>query len=86
MTIERPAVVDTRLRGWPLDLAAAAAVTIALVAVSGQIPPGEGERRIDAVGYALVVVAGAAMALCRRLPAVALAAATVALALHVLGD
>lgn len=86
MTIERPALVDIRLRGWPLDVAAAAVVTIGLVAVSGHIPPVEGERGLDALGYVLVVVAGAAMALCRRLPAVALAVTTVVVAFYILGD
>ena len=86
MTIERPVVLDIRLRGWPLDVAAAAVVTVALVAVSGHIPPGEGERGIDVLGYVLVVLAGAAMALCRRLPAVALVVTTVVLTFYILGD
>ena len=74
------------MRAWVLDVGAAAAVTVALMVASSHIPVGDGERGLDTAGYLLLVAAGGAMALCRRLPAVAVGVVTVALALHVLRD
>ncbi len=77
---------EPRSRGWILDLGGSAVVTVALLVVSSHIPPAVDEREIDLFGYALLAAAGGAMALCRRLPAAALAVVTLALVAYVLAD
>ena len=84
-----PAAVPRRAkRSWTLahDAGVAALVTVFLVAVTSRIPPGGGEQSMDELGYVVLVGAGAAMGLCRRWPAGAVAMVTVALAVYLLGD
>ena len=73
-------------RAWLVDLAAAAAVVAALLLVTAHIPVADGERGLDALGIVLLVAAGGAMALCRRLPAAAVAVTAVALGSYVVRD
>src|SRR5262249_36071492 len=56
------------LRIWAVDVAAGAVLATIFVAVSGHIPPASDQRHLDALGYALLVSAGAAVALWRRWP------------------
>ncbi len=65
---------------WP-DLAAAALATVFLVLVTGQIEPSAQEQGLDAFGYALLVAAGASLALCRRRPVAVLTVVTRTIAL-----
>lgn len=67
---------------WP-DVAAAALVTVFLVLVTGQIEPSAQEQALDAFGYALLVAAGASLALCRHRPVAVLTVVTVVLAAYV---
>ncbi len=73
-------------RSWTLDAGLAVLAIAFLVLVTTHIPPGPGERSIDAVGYAVLVIAGASVVLCRRWPAAALAVVTAALAVYLLRD
>ena len=61
------------LRGWAPDMAIAAVVATVLVVVSAHVPVTSGARALDAPGYALLVVTGIFMGLCRRLPRTTLA-------------
>jgi signal transduction histidine kinase len=59
---------DGRLR----DLAGAAVLTAFFLLASGHNQPPSGGHTLDALGYLLLVLAGAAVALCRRFPRTAL--------------
>lgn len=50
-----------RVAGWARDAVLAVVTTVLLVAVSAHIPPGAGQRAMDAAGYALLVLAGLSM-------------------------
>ncbi|HEV2890185.1 MAG TPA: histidine kinase [Frankiaceae bacterium] len=63
-------------------LAAAAVVTAFLVLVTRHIPPARGDARLDALGYALFVAAGASVALGRWVPRLTLGLVTVVLVLY----
>ncbi len=69
---------------WALDAVVAALVTAFLVLATSQIQPGEHDRALDALGYALLVIAGASLALCRRRPGVVVAVVTFVLGAYVL--
>ena len=75
-----------RSPGWVADVVGAAAATVAMMVITSHITPGGGERELDTFGYGLLVAAGAAMALCRRLPSVAAAIVALALSMYVLRD
>jgi signal transduction histidine kinase len=64
------------------DVALGAFVVAALVMITRGINAAEDERVLDPVGYACLVVAGAALALRRRLPAVALLLASAAVGVY----
>jgi signal transduction histidine kinase len=70
-------------RSWAPDLLGAALVTAFLILVSGRIEPGVDERALDPFGYALLVVAGGALALCRRRPGVVVGVITVVLGSYI---
>jgi signal transduction histidine kinase len=67
-----------RLPGWVPDALAAVIAAGVLVAAAGHAHGPTG-RPLDPLGYALIVVAGASMGLCRRWPQVAAAVVTVVL-------
>jgi signal transduction histidine kinase len=72
-----------RLTGSDLfDVALGASLAAALVAITRGIDAAEGERLLDAVAYACLVVAGASLAVRRRFPAVALLLASAAVGLY----
>lgn len=65
--------------GWGGELVVAALTAVALVVVSGHIPAGQGARRLDLVGFGLLVAAGVSMGVCRRWPRAATVVVTVVL-------
>ena len=67
------------LRIWAVDVAAGAVLAGIFVAVSAHIPPASDQRHLDALGYALLVSAGASVALWRRWPQVVVGVATAVL-------
>jgi signal transduction histidine kinase len=67
------------LRGWALDITAGVVLTGVFVLVSSHIEPSANGRHLDALGYALLVVAGGAIALSRRRPHVAVGLVTLVL-------
>ena len=69
---------------WALDVVVAAGITSFLVLAGSHIEPGARDRSLDAFGYALIVLAGSSLALCRRRPRVAVGAITVALGAYLL--
>jgi len=75
-------------RAWPpaVDLAVAAVTVAFLLAVSGQLEPGGGERAPDGAAAALAVVAGGALAFRRRRPAATVAVVTAAVAAYAAAD
>ena len=70
--------------GWALDIIAAALVTAFLILASSHLAPTGDDRRLDVLGYALIITAGASMVLCRRWPGVAVGIVTVVLATYLL--
>ena len=58
------------------DAVGAALTTAFLVVVTRHIPPGPGERALDAAGYALLVAAGVSVGLARRWPRAVVAVVT----------
>jgi signal transduction histidine kinase len=70
------AIVDRLRRPWLLDGLLALAALVALVLIESQIQPGDGDRSVDALGYALVGAAAASLAVRRRWPVAALAVVT----------
>ena len=72
-----------RLTGSDLfDVALGASLAAALVAITRGIDAAEGERLLDALAYACLVVAGASLAVRRRFPAVALLLASAAVGVY----
>ena len=72
-----------RLTGSDLfDVALGASLAAVLVAITRGINAAEGERLLDAVAYACLVVAGASLAVRRRFPAVALLLASAAVGVY----
>jgi len=69
------------LRIWAVDVAAGAVLAAIFVAVSAHIPPASDQRHLDALGYALLVSAGASVALWRRWPQVVVGVAIAVLGL-----
>jgi signal transduction histidine kinase len=65
--------------GWARTLAGAAVLTVFFLLASGHNQPPSGGRALDALGYLLLVLAGAAVALCRRFPRTALVLVVTAL-------
>jgi signal transduction histidine kinase len=78
-TVVAMTILDRIRRPWVLDGLLALAVTAALLLIQAQITPGDGERSLDAFGYAVVAGAGATLALRRRAPVVGLAIVTMLL-------
>jgi signal transduction histidine kinase len=72
------------VRGWGLDLAAASLATAFLLLASTHIEPTGDDRGLGVLGTAIVVTAGASLALCRRRPALVLGVVTAALGAYVL--
>jgi signal transduction histidine kinase len=81
-TAERRAA--DRPRSWTPDLLGAALVTAFLVVATRHLPAEAGDHALDAFGYGILFVAGGALALCRRWPAVATGIVTAALAAYIL--
>src|SRR5215208_7441613 len=72
-----------RLTGSDLfDVALGASLAAALLAITRGIDAAEGERLLDALAYACLVVAGESLALRRRFPAVALLLASAAVGVY----
>src|SRR5215211_6140181 len=72
-----------RLTGSDLfDVALGASLAAALVAITRGLDAAVGERLLDAVAYACLVVAGASLAVRRRFPAVALLLASAAVGVY----
>ena len=67
------------LRIRAVEVAAGAVLAAMFVAVSAHIPPASDQRHLDALGYALLVSAGASVALWRRWPQVVVGVATAVL-------
>ena len=65
------------------DLAGAALAVAFLVLATGNIPVGADERALDALGYGLLVAAGASLALCRRRPEVPVGVVTAVLGAYI---
>jgi signal transduction histidine kinase len=78
-TVVAMTIVDRIRRPWVLDGLLALAVGIAMVLITAQIEPGDGERSLDAIGYVVIGGAAAMLALWRRAPIVGLAIVTVLL-------
>jgi signal transduction histidine kinase len=57
-----------RVRPWVLDVVLAALVVAFTISAGTHIGAAEGDKALDAVGYACMVVAGASLVLRRRLP------------------
>jgi hypothetical protein len=74
--------MKTLTRSDLFDAALGASVATALVVITRGIDAAEDERLPDAAGYACLMVAGAALALRRRLPAVALMVASAAVGVY----
>jgi signal transduction histidine kinase len=68
------------------DAAVGASVAAALVVITSQIDVAGDERGLDALAYTSLVVAGASLALRRRLPAVALVMASAAVGVYAARD
>jgi signal transduction histidine kinase len=64
---------------WVFDGLLAVTISVAMVLITAQITPGDGERSPDGLCYLLVVGAGAALGLWRRAPIVGLGVVTVLL-------
>lgn len=77
---DRPRRLDARWL-WVLDVATGAALAAAFVAISSHIPPERDQIHLDALGYAVLVCAGASVALWRRWPQVVVGVATATLAI-----
>ncbi|MBS2551641.1 hypothetical protein KGQ19_32710 [Catenulispora sp. NL8] len=71
-----PGSLPSRLREWLPDALIGAVVATVLITISAHLPAGPGYRAADAVQYAVLVAAGAGMALIRRRPRTAAAIAT----------
>jgi signal transduction histidine kinase len=65
-----------------LDGALAIGLTVAFVGITASIEPSDGERALDLLAYALIVVACGVLAVRRRLPVTALLVASVATSLY----
>jgi signal transduction histidine kinase len=70
------AIVDRLRRPWVLDGFLALAVFAVLVLIESQIEPGDGDRRLDALGYIVIGGAAAMLALRRTAPVIGLAVVT----------
>ena len=68
---------------WLLDLLGAALVTGLMVLISGHLTPAGDGRELDGLGYTLVVVGGASLALSRRAPRLILGLVVVVLGVYV---
>src|SRR3954470_13399885 len=66
------------------DIAAAVMVTAFLVLATSHIAATGDERSLDALGYAVLVVAGASVGLCRRWPAISVGIVTGVLTIYLL--
>src|SRR4051812_11436478 len=80
MTVSRTRVP----MGWTFDLVAAAFAVAFLVLTSTHIPADTGDRHLDVLGYALIVIAGGSLALCRRRPDVVVGVVTAVLGTYLL--
>jgi signal transduction histidine kinase len=78
-TVVAMAIVDRLRRPWVLDGLIALAVFAVLVLIESQIEPGDGDRRLDALGYVVIGGAAATLALRRTAPIVGLAVVTLLL-------
>jgi signal transduction histidine kinase len=74
--------VDVRRSDLLDTLLAVAFVGFVISVTATQIEPADSERPLDALAYALMVVAGGALALRRRFPVAVLAAVTIALVVY----
>ncbi len=69
-----------------MDVGASALAVVFLVAATTHIEVARDEHALDALGYAMLVVAGATLAIARRRPWIAVGVVTVVLATYILGD
>jgi signal transduction histidine kinase len=69
-------------RSWLPDIAVGVVSAAVFVLVTGRIEPPAHGRYLDAIGYVLLLVAGASVALCRHRPRTAVAVVMVALACY----
>jgi signal transduction histidine kinase len=69
--------------GWALDLAAGAVVAALLVLSTTHLHAGSHRSSVDAFGYALVIIAGLALAGFRRTPRLVLAVVVIAIGCYV---
>src|SRR5882757_5860223 len=68
-----------RVPGWALDALAAVVMTLLLLVISAHVPAEPGGRRLDALAYVLLVLAGVSMAVSRRWPRTVTAVTTAVL-------
>ena len=78
-TVVRMTIVDRIRRPWVLDGLLALSALVAMLVITTQIEPGDGERSIDALGYIVIGGAAAVLALRRTAPIIGLAVVTVLL-------
>ena len=78
-TVVRMTIADRIRRPWVLDGLLALGALVAMLLITTQIDPGDGERSIDAMGYIVIGGAAAVLALRRTAPIVGLAVITVLL-------
>jgi signal transduction histidine kinase len=72
------------VRGWAVDVGAAGLVTAFLLLATTHLTPTGDDRRLDLVGYLLIVTAGASLTLCRRRPDVVVGIVTAVLGIYLL--
>lgn len=96
MYVRRPMLADRRTRivdsvdlstrpiraSLVTDIVVAILATVSIALISTQIEVGEGDRALDAIAYAAIVVAGAALAGRRRKPLATVLIVTAALAVY----
>ncbi len=70
--------------GWAVDVAAALLATAFMLLATSHIDPTGSNHELDALGYVLICLAGASLALCRRRPDVAVGVVAVVLATYLL--
>ena len=71
-------------RRWGFDIGAAVLAIAFLLLASSHIAASGDDRRLDALAYALIVIAGTTVGLCRRWPAASVAIVTAVLGTYLL--
>jgi signal transduction histidine kinase len=81
-----PPYRDPVRRGLPralLDVGGSLLFVAFLMLATAHIPPGDGDRSLDAVGYGTLALAGGSLSLARRKPWITVCAVTAALAVYI---